>query len=200
MPRVSSRDKYVAQIFELFKEEGLNLNMEQIAVSLGLTKKTLYNNFVSKENLINSVFDFYYSRLDAKIKSSMESSMNAIEDLLVVGKTIGEEINALGETVLTDFAQYRFVYHRSRISFYDIIIRENLAKGISEGLYRTNLNIDYAALFYNAIVDFYYTWNGKFNFYEQTAEYFDELVIQHLYSVVNTKGRELLDEYVSRYY
>lgn len=198
MPRVSQRDKYVVQIFELFKKDGLNLNMEQIAVSLGLTKKTLYNNFESKENLINSVFDYYYSSLDSKIKSSMALSSNAIEDLLVVGKTIGEEINALGETVLTDFAQYRFIYHKSRVSFYDIIIRENLAKGISEGLYRKNVNIEYAVLFYNAIVDFYYTWNGKFNFFEQTAEYFDELVIQHLYSVVNTHGRELLDNYVSR--
>lgn len=198
MPRVSQRDKYVVQIFELFKKEGLNLNMEQIAVSLGLTKKTLYNNFESKENLINSVFDYYYSSLDSKIKSSMALSSNAIEDLLVVGKTIGEEINALGETVLTDFAQYRFIYHKSRVSFYDIIIRENLAKGISEGLYRKNVNIEYAVLFYNAIVDFYYTWNGKFNFFKQTAEYFDELVIQHLYSVVNTHGRELLDDYVSR--
>ena len=196
MPRVSSRDKYIAQIFELFKKEGLNLNMEQIAVSLGLTKKTLYNNFISKENLINSVLDYFFDNLENKIKTSVALSTNAIEVLLLVSKTIGEEINSLGEKVLTDFADYRFIYHKSRISFYDKIIRENLARGISEGLYRTNLNFDYTTLFYNAAVDFFYTWNGKFNFFEQTATYFYELVKYHLYSIVNQEGRRQLELYL----
>ena len=66
MPRVSSKDKYIAQTFELFKREGLSLNMEQIAVSLGLTKKTLYNNFTSKENLINSVLDYFFKNCGSK--------------------------------------------------------------------------------------------------------------------------------------
>ena len=50
MPRVSSKDKYTVQVFELFKHYGLSLNMEQIAQELGLTKKTLYNNFTSKQD------------------------------------------------------------------------------------------------------------------------------------------------------
>lgn len=196
MPRVSSKDKYLVQIFELFKKEGLNLNMEQIAVSLGLTKKTLYNNFVSKENLINSVMDYFFDTLENKIQTSVASSNNAIEVLLLVSKTIGDEINSLGEKVLTDFADYRFIYHRSRINFYDKIIRENLARGVREGIYRTNINFDYSTMFYDAAVDFFYTWNGKFNFFEQTATYFYELVKHHLYSIVNLEGRKQLENYL----
>ncbi|MBQ1219129.1 MAG: TetR/AcrR family transcriptional regulator [Bacteroidales bacterium] len=196
MPRVSSKDKYIAQTFELFKREGLSLNMEQIAVSLGLTKKTLYNNFTSKENLINSVLDYFFKSLENKIQTSVASSSNAIEVLLLVGKAIGEEINSLGEKVLSDFAQYRFTYHRDKSVFYDKIIRENLKRGISEGLYRTNINFDYSALFYNAAVDFFYSWNGQFNFFEQTATYFFELVKHHLYSIVNIEGRKVLDSYL----
>ena len=80
--------------------------------------------------------------------------------------------------------------------FYDKIIRENLKRGISEGLYRTNINFDYSALFYNAAVDFFYSWNGQFNFFEQTATYFFELVKHHLYSIVNIEGRKVLDSYL----
>ena len=196
MPRVSSRDKYLVQIFELFKKEGLNLNMEYIAVSLGLTKKTLYNNFESKENLINLVLDYFFESLEKQIQTSVASSTNAIEVLLLVGKTIAEQIDSLGEKVLTDFASYRFIYHMNRTSFYERIIKENLARGIEEGLYRSDLNTEYSTLFYNAAVDFFYTWNGKFNFFEQTATYFDQLVKHHLYSVVNLEGRKQLENYL----
>ena len=79
MPRVSSKDKYIAQTFELFKREGLSLNMEQIAVSLGLTKKTLYNNFTSKENLINSVLDYFFKNLENKIQCISMSSRRSKE-------------------------------------------------------------------------------------------------------------------------
>ena len=48
MARVSSKDRYVVKVYELFRKKGLKLTMDDIASSLKLTKKTLYNNFSSK--------------------------------------------------------------------------------------------------------------------------------------------------------
>ena len=74
MPRVSSKDKYTVQVFELFKQYGLSLNMEQIAQNLGLTKKTLYNNFTSKQELISTVVNHFYASLECDMRSVIEKS------------------------------------------------------------------------------------------------------------------------------
>ncbi|MBP1671334.1 MAG: TetR Family Transcriptional Regulator, partial [Bacteroidetes bacterium] len=58
MSRVSSKDRYVSQVYVLFRQKGLKMTMEEIADDLKLTKKTLYNNFNSKEELMRTVMQF----------------------------------------------------------------------------------------------------------------------------------------------
>lgn len=200
MPRVSSKHKYTVQVFELFKDKGLLLNMEQIAQSLGLTKKTLYNNFSSKQELIATVLDYFYSELDKKIQASNQKSVNAIEAFFDVSVVISNEISKLGALLLKDLSLYPscpdIFNFTDRQNYYSKLLRENLCRGISEGLYRNNLDMDYSALFYASAIELFYKWDGGFRFLENTSEYHRALVVHHLYSVVNDKGRALLENYL----
>ncbi len=201
MPRVSSKDKYIVQVFELFKSKGLMLNMEQIAQEIGLTKKTLYNNFVSKNELIQTVVNYFYSELDKKIQISAQSSDNAIIAFMNVSLIISNEMSKLGTTLLRDIS----IYHSSpeifaftdRMGFYSKLIRENLERGISENLYRNNLNKDYSALFYTSAIELFYRWEGSFKYFNRTSDYHNELVKYHLFSVVNDNGASLLETYLN---
>ncbi len=201
MPRVSSKEKYTAQAFEIFKEKGLTLNMEQIAQNLGITKKTLYNNFSSKQELIGTVVNYFYSELDNKIQISIQKSANAIESFFVVSKTITDEISKLGTLLLKDISIYQscpsiFTF-TDRMNFYSQLVRSNLERGIEEDLYRSNIDKDYSALFYTSAIDLFYRWDGSFRFFENTSEYHMELVKHHLYSIVNSKGVEVLELYLN---
>ncbi len=202
MPRVSSKDKYIVQVFELFKSKGLMLNMEQIAHEIGLTKKTLYNNFVSKNELIQTVLSFFYSELDKKLQVSSQCSLNAIESFINVAVIIREEMSKLGTTLLRDIS----IYHSSpvifsytdRKSFYSKIIKLNLERGIEENLYRSDLNKDYSALFYTSAIELFYRWDGSFKHFNKTSDFHSELVKHHLYSVVNDNGRKVLETYLNK--
>lgn len=200
MPRVSSKEKYTAQVFELFKEKGLLLNMEQIAQSLGLTKKTLYNNFSSKQELIVTVLNYFYSELDKKIQISSGKSENAIEAFMDVSVVISSEISKLGTLLLKDISLYpscpAIFSFTDRMSFYSKLIRENLSRGIAEGLYREDLDVEYSTLFYTSAIDLFYRWDGSFRFMEQSSDYHRALVVHHLHSVVNEKGVALLKSYL----
>ena len=173
MPRVSSKDKYTEQVFELFKRRGLMLNMEQIAHELGLTKKTLYNNFNSKPELIGTVLHYFYSKLEKEIYYASVKSENAIEALFKV-------------SAVTD-----------RMNFYSRLIQENLKSGIEEGLYRETLNIEFSTLFYTSAIDLFYRWDNEhgFKYFEDTILFHKELVAHHLHSVVNERGLKLLEKY-----
>lgn len=200
MPRTSSKDKYTVQVFELFRKKGLMLNMEQIAQELGLTKKTLYNNFVSKQELIATVMDYFYSELDKKIQTSLQKSTNAIEAFIDISIVISTEISKLGTLLLKDVSLYPsspviFAF-TDRTNFFSRLVRENLKRGIEEGVYRTNLDAEYTTLFFTAAIDLFYRWDNGFKFLNETSDYHRQLVKHHLYSVVNEKGVSILESYL----
>ena len=200
MPRVSSKDKYTVQVFELFKRYGLSLNMEQIAQELGLTKKTLYNNFTSKQELIGTVVSYFYSTLEREMTLAIDDSENAIHAMFNVSRVIAAEISKLGETLLKDMSLYHacdeiFAF-TSRGNFYSKFMVDNLKRGIAEGLFRTTLDMEYTTIFYNSAIELFYRWNGEFKYFSKAAQFHNELVKHHLYSVVNDNGREILETYM----
>lgn len=178
------------------------LNMEQIAHELGLTKKTLYNNFHSKPELIGSVLNHFYSILEKGINTATKDSGNSIEAIFAVSVIIAEEISKLGSLLLKDISLYQsspgiFAF-TDRMNFYSRLIRDNLKSGIDEGLYRDNLNIEYSTIFYTSAIDLFYRWDNDhgFKYFENTVDFHRELVSHHLYSVVNDKGMKVLEKYL----
>ena len=202
MPRVSLKAKYIVQSYELFKNNGINLSMEEIAKGLNLTKKTLYNNFDSKEDLIKTVIDYFFSGIEKKIISSLDNSSNAIEALFKVSYDIQEEIETLGLGVINEMSHYKskiqILDHTNRMSFYSRIIRDNLERGIREGLYREDLDIEYTTLFYTCVIEKFYKWEGEYKYMGDSNQFHTQLVMHHLQSVVNTKGREVLNSYCNK--
>ena len=201
MPRVSSKEKYTVQAFEIFKVKGLTLNMEEIAQNLGITKKTLYNNFSSKQELIGTVVNYFYSELDNKIQQSIQKSTNAIESFFDIAEVISTEIGKCGTLLLKDISLYQacptiFAF-TDRMNFYSQLVIDNLNRGVEENLYRDNLNVEYITLFYTSAIDQFYRWDGSFRFFENTSEYHIEIVKHHLYSVVNSNGFEVLESYLN---
>lgn len=198
MPRLSSKEKYINEVFNLYKRKGLHLSMEQIAEELHITKKTLYNNFENKEDMMQTVVEYFFHGLESKMLASVNSSKNAIEALFMISATIRCEIDKLGEVLLDDLSKenIEMFVHSSRTSFYSRVIRENLKRGIEEKLYRNDLDIEYATLFYTSVIDMFYRKESSYRLLKKSAEFHSELVKHHLYSIVNTNCRGLLESYL----
>lgn len=200
MPRLSSKHKYILQLFDLLKEKGLNMSMDEIADNLGLTKKTLYNNFYSRENLIQTVMNHFFTKLEAAIRERISNGENPVESLYLAAEIIKTQVESLGQTLLRDMSLYKpgiqMFDHTHRLSFYSKLIKENLLRGIQGNYYRDDLNIDFVVLFYVSAVERFYKWDGKFLFLERASYFFKELVTYHLRSIVTPMGREVLESYL----
>ena len=198
MPRLSSKGRYIKEVFELYKKRGLNLNMEQIAEELSITKKTLYNNFSSKEEMLHTVVDHFFFDLESKILELVNNSRNAIEAMIRINATIGKEIDELGSVLLNDLSDEDLdvFAHSNRSSFYSKVIRENLQKGMEEKLYRKNLNIEYTTLFYTSAIELFYKKGHLYKHVKSSGVFHSELIKHHLYSIVNDEGRNILESYL----
>ena len=47
------KKQYIGKAIEILKQEGFRLSLDEMATKMGITKKTLYNNFSSKDELLN---------------------------------------------------------------------------------------------------------------------------------------------------
>jgi len=198
MPRLSSKDKYIREILNLYKEKGLRLNMEQIADELHITKKTLYNNFENKEDMITTVVDHFFFDLERKILTSVEESENAIDSLIKIVEIIRFEIDKLGPSLIDDISKesINMFDHSNRSSFYSKVIKENLLRGISEGLYRHNVDPEYSTIFYTSAIELFYKKGHTQRFIRNSSKYHSELVKYHLYSIIRADKIDILESYL----
>ena len=191
MPRLSSKDKYIRQIFNLYIEKGLYLNMENIADELHITKKTLYNNFESKEEMISTVVEHFFFGLETKIIDSINNSSNAIESLIRLAEILHSEIDMLGPRLLEDASNEHLdmFMHTSRSSFYFKVIKENLIRG-------KDIDVELCTLFYTSAIELFYKKGNIQKYIKNSSKFHAELVKHHLYSVVKPECINLLESYL----
>lgn len=160
---VDSLDKkfvpMLERIREMFLEFGIkNLNMDEISRKLGISKKTLYRFVDSKESLIGKIFDYEYLKWNQFTEQLSRQPLNAIEKLFEVSIRVHEEMKNINPMLMFELRKYYEPlfneYLSQKRAFILKKMRINLEQGISEGLYRPDLNIELVmALYVNYLVE-----------------------------------------------
>ena len=178
---------------ELFYEFGIrNLNMDDISRNLGISKKTLYLYVKSKEDLIEKLFLFdemNWEREFAKIKID---ELNAIDIILQVSLIVSEEIGKINPKLKFELKKYyepvfnQFMLRKQN----DVFVRmsKNMEKGIAEGLYRSDINVEViAGLYVRNLVDMH---NKDFCIAENCTfeEIFETMFENHIRAISTPKG------------
>jgi len=148
--------KFVAildRIVDLFFEFGIrNLNMDDISSHLKISKKTLYQYFKSKEDLIEHLFAYDSFKWNQKISEIKISEINAIDILLQVSIFIYDEMSRLNPKLKFEMKKYyEPIFNRFMIEKQNHIFNQmskNMQKGKAEGLYRDDFDIELTARLY----------------------------------------------------
>jgi len=147
------------RIREMFLEFGIkNLNMDEISRKLGISKKTLYRYVDSKESLIGKIFDYEYLKWNQFTEQLSQQPFNAIEKLLEVSMRVHEEMKDINPMLMFELRKYYEPlfneYLSQKRAFILKKMRMNLEQGISEELYRPDLNIELVmTLYVNYLVE-----------------------------------------------
>jgi len=138
---------------ELFYEFGIrNLNMDDISRSLGISKKTLYQHVKSKEDLIEKLFIYDEMKWDNKMAEFKTDDINAIEILLQVSLWVFEEMDRFNPKLKFELKKYyehnfqQFMVRKQNHIFGQI--SKNIERGIAEGIYRKDVNVELVAGLY----------------------------------------------------
>ena len=82
---MEQKNKFLEKALALFLENGAKtLTMDDIAREFGMSKRTIYQHYKNKEELLNSVLDFHTDMVISKLKAITEiENLNSVEKMLI---------------------------------------------------------------------------------------------------------------------
>lgn len=151
------KEKIVNVAKDMFLKLGFkSITMDDIACEMCISKKTIYKYFSNKELLIEESTQLVHKEVRETIDKIVSKNFNAIEENFQIRRMF-KEMFKYSETspVYQLKRHYPEVYQKVvgyQIEICEGCFRANILKGITEGLYRENIDVEnYVKFYYNLI-------------------------------------------------
>ena len=196
MEELDNKEKILRGAEALFMKYGVrSISMDDIARHLGVSKKTLYQHFADKEELVMLVSKSHLERNVKEFESVLENSENSIEELAKISKCMRRNLEGLNQTMMFDLQKFHPRAWNVWLEFKHKFIREsvikNLKKGIQEGNIRPDIEPEIMAILRIELIQLAFNPDifprERFNVVELHSQVFDHFV----FGLVTEKGRKL---------
>lgn len=189
---------------DLFRQYGFKtITMDDIARKATVSKKTLYQHFANKQEMVTDSVEWFRDAIAEKCNEHLTQSENAIEGMVrVMG--LFDEVNR-NMNPLTLFEMERYFpecYRRFRcgVEEEDVVrIKQNLKDGIEQGYYREEINIDFMATYRMELSMLVYYPNLLVTDKHHLSEIANEISEHFMYGIMTTKGEKLYKKYKEQY-
>jgi len=147
MEALDNKEKLLKGAEELFLKYGLrSVSMDDIARHLGISKKTIYQHFADKDEVVESVAKNHMDMQRKEFDTIAKESKNAIEEMVKISFCLKENMKNINPSLLFDMQKYHQRAWNEWLTFKHDFIRANiirsLNKGIDEGYFREDLQTD----------------------------------------------------------
>ncbi len=196
--------KILSASVELFSQYGFKtITMDDIARRAGISKKTLYQQFANKQEVVNESVVWYKNSTRENCEAVLKGSENAVEamvKMLAFFDEMHKRINPMAMFEMQRFFPEAFQTFRDMLVERDVVmIRDNILQGIKEGIYREDINADLMARYRletsllilqpNLLVS---DRNSLMSVALEIGEHF-------LYGIMTPKGEKLYQKYKAKY-
>jgi AcrR family transcriptional regulator len=201
MELLKTEDRICATAHALMMKYGIrSVSMDDIARELGISKKTIYQAYKDKDELVRRILSEEIDRHQEYCKEDCRQSENAVHEMVLAIDRISGMLEAMNPSVMYDLQKYHpavyILFHQHKTDFLYNSFKHNIIKGIAEELYRPNINPEIMAR--HRVESMLIPFNP--DFLRQTkaslAEAEQELLIHYLYGLVSPAGHKLVNKYL----
>ncbi len=101
------KEKIISFATQKFLTGGFyNTTMDEIAAEMHISKKTIYKNFSSKEELVKTIAKRFITENAGKIEEVVNIKCNAVEKLVKIFEVVGKIIMKVNDRMLNDIHYY----------------------------------------------------------------------------------------------
>ena len=189
----------VKKVCNLYKTYGIkSITMDDVAHELGISKKTLYQYFSDKSELVSEAVTYEFQIKQEMFALRDCDKMNAMEELLHYYMIQVKMILEYNPGFVYDLRKYYPTIYENYIrikreKILDSVVR-NLKKGKEEGFFRNELNEDIISRLTLMRIEGM-LHSGLFTNEEMMSpKVFTEIFNYHVYGIVTEKGRRYFEE------
>ncbi len=197
---MDTENKILQKSKELFMRMGIRaVSMDDIATQTGISKKTIYQYYADKDELVDAVMKEEEESVHRDSKECLALSNNAIEEILLNLSRVYNRFAQMNPVILSDMERFHTKAHKRfqqmKYKHLYTVIQNNINRGIKEGLYRKELNVDVITRYRLESIMIPFNLNvfppSSFGLAEVTKELMEHFLI----GLSTLKGHELILQY-----
>ena len=192
------KEEIVKRALNDFMQYGFKtFTMDDLASKMGISKKTLYEHFPSKNDLVEAVLDYTLDMSCKNVEAFVQGDGSVIENVYRNQEKVKEIFNINSDRPIWELQKYYSkTYERMEIEFAKSdarFIDKLLEKGWQEGLFREDINVNFYKTFYSSVQRLRSVAN---TFPEREYPFWDTIytLMEYFFRiVVNEKGMKELE-------
>lgn len=200
MEELETREKILEGVEALFMKYGVrSVTMDDIARHLAISKKTLYQHFADKDDLVYKMSESFLERTFRQYEAIARDSKNSIEELSKISVCMKHDMEHLNPSMLFDLQKYHpkawnlWIDHKTKVITESVI--RNIRQGVDDGYFRPEINPEVMAITRLILIENAFDARmfprDKFNFADVQSQLFEFFV----HGLCTEKGKKLYQKY-----
>ena len=194
------RDRIIKEAFELFVKYGIRtVTMDQIAGQLGISKRTLYESFKDKNNLLLEGMKVFMMNKKEEALEIVKKTSNVVEAIYTFGKWGEDTKRKITPLFFEDIKKYYPEVHEQFFSQHTVrdftITHTLIVKGMNEGVFLKDLNADLVNDYVYELMNIIHN-DSIFpkNEYSE-RELFKNIIMPYFVGICTKKGQQFIEQY-----
>ena len=198
--KANLRERIIVKATQAFTTHGIkSITMDDIATSLGISKRTLYEVFADKEALLKECLLKVQHDRDQYLKEVLSKSNNVLEVILSLFKRNIEALHHTNKRFFVDIKKYPKVYEimknkqdadsKDAMSFFKL--------GIDQGIFRSDINFPIVNMLvreqFNVLLNTEIC--DEFSF----VDVYESIMFTYIRGISTVKGAAVLDDFILEY-
>ena len=186
---------------ELFLTYGFkSVTMDDIANAMGISKKTVYQHFENKNDLVEETTLFMFKLISEGIEDIRKEERNPIEEIFEIKRFLMRNLKDEKSSPQYQLEKYYPKIYKDikekQFCVMEDCVACNLERGVKNGLYRDSINVEFISKIYftcmMALKDKELFPLNNFSMRNLMNNYLE----YHLRGICTPKGLQLLDNYI----
>jgi AcrR family transcriptional regulator len=200
--RMEVKERILAKAADLFLRYGIrSITMDEIATQLGISKKTIYQFFTDKDDMVSAVIDQEIKKNEQECLQFRDKAENAVHQVFLALESLEEMLKYTNPLMLYDLEKHHPKAFRKlkeyKYQFLYQVTVDNVEWGMDEELYRADIQKDIVVK--GRIESAFLVFNPDVFPHSRykMSEVNYELALFFLHGVATAKGKKLIEKYTT---
>ncbi len=194
------QEKILKSSLALFFKYGIkHVTMDDIAKELGMSKKTIYQFYKEKDDLVNQLCDIEMNSQEHEFDAMAKEAKDPIHEMMLISERMRLMMQNVNPIFFMDLQKFypiafkRFQSFKEDCAFKGIL--SNIKAGMEQGFYRPDLDREFVSRLRLAQIDML-MFGNYFSFEKISFVKTHELVLDiFVYGICTVKGHKLFNHY-----